>query len=167
MDNAENNRTAMVHLEGLFVDRDLTYDAMQGRIRCFPHVINICTGHTCSGFKKVPLSDLECVLTIPPTESINKSAYLNAVAKDPLQRAREAVRIIRASGQRRDAFAETITFGNQKGWFRSPPIKVPANELLRDVPTRWDSVYFMLNRLRSLRPVSSLACCSSDITLNL
>jgi hypothetical protein len=26
--------------------------------------------------------------------------------------------------------------------------------LLRDIPTRWDSIYFMIRRLRQMRPVS-------------
>ena len=50
---------------------------------------------------------------------------------------------------------ETIKSGNQKGWHKSPPAKVPENELLCDVPTCWDSVYLMLNRLRVLRLVST------------
>ncbi|KAH7904066.1 hypothetical protein BJ138DRAFT_984604, partial [Hygrophoropsis aurantiaca] len=29
--------------------------------------------------------------------------------------------------------------------------KLPELELLRDVETRWDSIYFMINRLRALR----------------
>jgi hypothetical protein len=59
---------------------------------------------------------------------------------------------------RRDAFDDLITNGNAKGWFRQgqPPrvVQVPHLQLLRDVQTRWDSVYHMLKRLRIMRPVS-------------
>jgi hypothetical protein len=37
----------------------------------------------------------------------------------------------------------------------SVPIEVPEVQLLRDVKTRWDSVYHMLTRLIDLRQVSS------------
>jgi hypothetical protein len=36
-------------------------------------------------------------------------------------------------------------------------VQVPELQPLRDVKTRWDSVYMMLQRLRQLRPVSRLA----------
>jgi hypothetical protein len=94
-------------------------------------------------------------LTDPPSDTVDKSAYRGAVANDLLRRAREVISMIRASGRRRDAFMETIKSGNRKGWYKSPLAKVPENELLRDVSTRWDSVYFMLNRLRALRLVST------------
>ena len=34
------------------------------------------------------------------------------------------------------------------------PVQVQHLQLLRDVKTRWDSVYYMIRRLRLLRPVS-------------
>jgi hypothetical protein len=36
-------------------------------------------------------------------------------------------------------------------------VQVPELQPLRDVKTRWDSVYLMLRRLRQLRPVSHFA----------
>jgi hypothetical protein len=51
-----------------------------------------------------------------------------------------------------------IENGNKSGWFRDPRtsavIKVPDLELLRDVKTRWDSTFAMIERLMRLRPVS-------------
>jgi hypothetical protein len=60
------------------------------------------------------------------------------------------VRVLRSSSSRRDAFDQHIRDGNEKGWF-----DVGQLQLLRDVKTRWDSVYYMLRRLRELQPV----CC--------
>ncbi|KAJ8579537.1 hypothetical protein M405DRAFT_712174, partial [Rhizopogon salebrosus TDB-379] len=69
------------------------------------------------------------------------------------------VRVIHLSGQRHDAFQELISTGNAKHWFkvkkgpRSIEVQLEQLQLLRDVRTRWDSVYYMLRRLRELRPV--------------
>ena len=60
--------------------------------------------------------------------------------------------------------------GNNKQWFtttdeagNSIPDTLPCLELLRDVKTRWDSVYLMLHRLRELRQVGS----SQDLRLEI
>ena len=67
------------------------------------------------------------------------------------------IREIHASGQRREAFNLHIKKGLKEGWFTDsdgkPITEVGARELLRDVPTRWDSTFLMLERARSLRPV--------------
>jgi hypothetical protein len=67
--------------------------------------------------------------------------------------------MLRSSGQRRDSFEQLIRDGNNNGWFGET---VEQLQLLRDVKTRWDSVYFMLRRLRELRLVRylSLFTCS-------
>lgn len=81
----------------------------------------------------------------------------------PLDRARTLVTTIRKSGKRRDGLQQAIIEGNNNGYFRKPsPIpgqepvafRLPLVQLLRDVPTRWDSTYYMLERLQILRPVS-------------
>ena len=87
---------------------------------------------------------------------------LKGILRDPLGRARKVVRLLRSSGQRREGFQSFIERGNQSDLFSSTDrdkigttVKVPQLELLRDVKTRWDSVYLMLERLQRLRPVSS------------
>ena len=84
------------------------------------------------------------------------------IERDPLKRARDLVRLFRSSGQRREGFQTYIREGNERSWF-PPKINedgtcstdlLPQLQLLRDVKTRWDSVYMMLRCLRELRPVS-------------
>ena len=71
---------------------------------------------------------------------------------DPLGRLRAFTKAIRASGQRRDAFKRNVAHGIAEQLFVLPP-GAENWELLRDVPTRWDSTYKMLDRARALRPV--------------
>src|SRR5258707_4739340 len=69
---------------------------------------------------------------------------------DPIKRAHRIVRIVRSSDQRKQVFKNVISTGNNSGWFRShnnEVIKLPNLELLRDVKTRWDSVYRMIEGL--------------------
>src|SRR5277367_4633048 len=62
----------------------------------------------------------------------------------------------------RNPCSSLITNGNSKGWFKAgQPLKIvqlKRLQLLRDVWTRWDSEYYMLNRLCELRPVSTYLC---------
>ncbi|KAG1782087.1 ribonuclease H-like domain-containing protein [Suillus placidus] len=53
-----------------------------------------------------------------------------------------------------DRFRDCILRGNEEGWFRDDNgdlIQLPVVELLLDEPTRWDSVYVLINRLRTLQ----------------
>jgi hypothetical protein len=88
--------------------------------------------------------------------------WFAGIKRDPVKRARKVIRILRSSDQRREGFRAFIQDGNQRGWFmakdddgRCAPVQVPELQPLRDVKTRWDSVYMMLERLRQLRPVCS------------
>jgi hypothetical protein len=84
-------------------------------------------------------------------------AWYIGLKRDPIKRARRIVRIVRSSDQRKQAFKKVINTGNHSGWFRSHDnevIELPDLELLRDVKTRWDLVYCMIERLLVLRPVS-------------
>lgn len=116
-------------------DRDIPFDATDRRIMCYAHVINLSSGRV--------IRAVDCEDT--PLES------------NPIGLGREVVRAIRASGQRREAFDDTITAGNQKNWFKTgqppEPVKIQHLQLLRDVRSRWDSVYSLLKRLRVMRPV--------------
>jgi hypothetical protein len=79
----------------------------------------------------------------------------NSTTPNVIALVRAIVRVIRASGLRRDAFNEVIKNGNERGWFKVDDrvVKLDQLQLLRDVETRWDSVFHMLARLRDLRPV--------------
>jgi hypothetical protein len=146
MDNASNNETMMQYLETKLRGREIAFDARDRRIMCFAHVVDLCSGRVVSAASG-------------PVDEGNdhSSSDDDTDISNPIALARAAVRAIRGSGLRRDEFDEVIKNGNDKGWFKQgrPPktVKVERRQLLRDVRTRWDSVYRMLNRLREMRPV--------------
>jgi hypothetical protein len=155
LDNAANNQTSMKELSRLLEERQINYDPIENRIPCFPHVINICVKHIVDDYTTADFSCVEDKWDVCG-QNINKKEYVGAITGKALERARNVVRSIRASNQRRGNFRDTIVIGNEKGWFqgnKGEPIKLPTVELLLDEPTRWDSVYVMLNRLRNLRQV--------------
>ena len=132
-------------------DREIAFDAVDRKIMCFAHVVDLSSkqvtraaGNTVGGGgDDSSQSDDETALS------------------DPIACGRNVVQVIRGSGTRRDAFDEVIKNGNDRGWFKvgAPPerplvvVKIKSLQLLRDVRTRWDSIYLMLNRLREMRPV--------------
>ena len=148
LDNASNNATMMESLEARFRSRDIVFDAKDNRIRCFAHVINLCSGRVVDA-----ASD-----GIQGTDGYSSSSSSDIpIPSNPIARARMAVQAIRGSGSHRDAFQQIIVKGNANGLFKEGeppvPVQVPVRQLLQDVRTRWDSVYLMLRRLRDLRPV--------------
>jgi hypothetical protein len=136
LDNAANNKTMMAALERMLDKQDIDFKATDCQVMCFAHIINLCSGRVLRAAGDVD----------------GEASELNALGL-----ARGAIRVIRVSGKRRDAFTDVVRHGNAKGWFKSgtPPkiVLVKELELLRDVRSRWDSVYFMVNRLREMRPV--------------
>jgi hypothetical protein len=134
----------------LLAAQNIDFDPIDRRIMCFPHVINICCQHVISTFTNVELSESTEEFSadeVPDRPQLQ--TFEQAVSRDPIALGRNIVRTFRSSGQRRDSFMEAIRDGNAKGYF-----KVKELQLLRDVKTRWDSVYLMLQRLRELQPVS-------------
>ncbi len=115
-------------------DRDIEFDAVDRRIMCFAHIVDLCSGRV--------------------VNAIDDESASNPIGLAP---SRGAVRAIRGSGLRRDAFHEVVKNGNAKGWFKAgdPPktIKLKALQLLRDMCVRWDSVYLMVHRPGVMRPV--------------
>jgi hypothetical protein len=84
------------------------------------------------------------------------------IKRDPLKRACKVIHLLCSLDTHKTAFREHIQAGNERGWFtvnveKSKSVKVtaPKVQLLRDVKTRWDLVYLMLQRLRALWLVSS------------
>jgi len=84
----------MEALEKLLHECDIAFNAVDRQIMCFAHIINLCSGRV-----------------------INVINDNGESTSDPIGLARGAVRSIRASGLRRDAFNEVIQNGNTKGWF--------------------------------------------------
>ena len=126
---------------------------------CFPHVINICCQHVIAAFTNPALaSSFDEFIAERPLGPANQQTFEEAVTRDPVALGRNTVRALRSSGQRRDSFDDIVRDGNEKGWFQvgTPPVPVqlPSRQLLRDVVTRWDSVYYMITRLCEMHPVS-------------
>jgi hypothetical protein len=148
----------MEELAKLLQAREIDFDAQDRRIMCFPQVINICCQHVIADFTNVALTDAagEFVST-HPRGLPDQQMFEEAVKRDPVALGRNIVRVLRNSGQRRDLFDDIVRDGNDKGWFRAgtppKPVKLPSVQLLRDVVTRWDSIYYMVRRLRDMRPV--------------
>ena len=152
----------MQELEIMFRKREVDFDATDRHIMCYAHIVNLSSGRVIEGATGVDAADHDedwCSPLPPPPNSPNEQSYADAVARDPIALGRNVVRVIRASGKRREAFNEVIQNGNTRGWFvvgespKQSTITIKPKELLRDVVTRWDSVYHMLNRLREMRPV--------------
>lgn len=147
-------------------------------VRCYAHIINIVSLHIISTFTSSDYespspddydsddSDADDGNTADgrananqvgdlayKTEAIEWSAGLK---RDPLNRARNVIRILRSLGDHRQEFEKFIIAGNKEGWFfkyvdgERTVATVEKLQPLRDVKTRWDSVYMMLNRLRAL-----------------
>jgi hypothetical protein len=149
----------MESLEKLLQDeQEFTFDAIEHRIRCFPHIVNICVQHmieryTSADFSNVPDS------WIQGSNLVRKAEYLEALLRDPVECSRDTVRSVQSSGQRRKNFRTTIENGNANGSFADATnvvIKLPTQQLLRDMKTCWDSTYFMIKRVHVLRQVSQL-----------
>jgi hypothetical protein len=161
VDNASSNDMTMREVERHLHERDINFDVADRKVMCFGHVIDLSSGRVIDAFTNTrQLADENEDWSAPPAPNVpSRQTYEEAVARDPVAIGRTVVRVIRASGLRRDAFDDVITNGNAKGWFKcgNDIITVKQVQLLQDVRTRWDSVYHMLNRLRVSQPVRLMA----------
>ena len=134
---------------------NIPFDAEDRRIMCYGHIVDLSSGWVIDGLTGAAedLQDWDG----PALLDAGSQSYEEARARNPVALARTVVRAIRGSGLRRDAFDKVVVNGNAKGWFKEGGniVKLKRLQLLRDVRTRWDSVYYMLNRLREMRQV----CC--------
>jgi hypothetical protein len=148
----------MQELGILLNSQDISFDAEDRHIMCFPHVINICCQHIIKEFTNIELVDIEETQPINLPNLTNTASYKDAVKHNPVACGQNVVCILWSSGQRCDAFDDIIKDSNAKGWFciGNPPkvIQLRPLQLLCDVKTQWDSMYFMIRRLRELHPVS-------------
>lgn len=126
---------------------------------CFAHVINIACQHVIDEMTDNKHPDMNTDDSDSELSTDSLVTHQRERERHPIALGRAIVQALRSSGKRRDDFDDLISNGNAKGWFQvgDPPIivRVPPLQLLRDVKTRWDSVYYMIRRLLELRPVSS------------
>lgn len=149
----------MEELAKLLQSRDIDFDPLDRRIMCFPHIINICVQHVIANFTNIELAEAAAeFVSALPLGLPDRQTFEEAVQRDPVALGRNIVRVLQNSGQRRDLFDDIVRDGNDKEWFQvgDPPVTVelPLVQLLRDIITRWDTVYYMVRRLREMRPVS-------------
>ena len=138
---------------------DVEFNSIKHRIRCFAHILNICSSHVAALF-----SDNESfVKLIAGLDDPKAQQWSKGLKGNPLERARRLVCFLRSSGQHKRSLQEYIQTGNKNKLFSLEDdggthvtVELPQLELVRDVETRWDSTYLMLDRLRALRPVSCL-----------
>ena len=173
LDNASNNNTAMQKFTGLLKSHGITsdFDANDCRIMCLPHILNICSKHVVEKYMSADF------LSVPSGAwvdlhgaAINKSLYVNAVKKDPIKHGRDIVRAVRASSLHCQAYQTTIIHSNaMKVWFdeEGERTELPLLELLRDVKSCWDSIYFMINCLRVTQQVRALIIINKTCSLTI
>jgi hypothetical protein len=138
LDNAENNMTFKKALQHeLVVNRDIAFDYLDNRIRCFPHIINLCALRAVESLEGKPRARVD------GEESDDDP-------RNPITKCRSFVRAVRASGARREQFLKTIQLVNSMD-----KLQLRELELLQDCKTRWDSTYKMVDRFLKLRPVST------------
>ena len=75
--------------------RDIEFDALDRKVMCFPHVVNLSSGRVIEGLTKVLDDDPED--WEPPAIISTNQSYADAVARDPIALGRAVVRAIRAS----------------------------------------------------------------------
>ena len=150
MDNASNNNTMMREISSLLSEREIVFDAVDLRVMCYAHVVDLASGRVIKKSRE-SAGDSD-------SDSDSDSDLDDTHSRDPITLGRNVVRVIRASNARRDSFDAVIVNGNSKHLFKQgqppKPVTLEKLQLLRMVPTRWDSVYYMLRRLRELKPVS-------------
>jgi hypothetical protein len=137
----------MTHLSILLKSRGIDFDARDRQVICYAHCID--------------LASKAAIGTLPNEDTLQDDDVddEDVLHRHPITLARAVVRAIRGSNLRREEFNEVITQGNSKGRFKSVDgevITVRPLQLLRDVRTRWDSCYRMLERLQGLRPVCAV-----------
>jgi hypothetical protein len=151
VDNASSNETMMQELAKILNERDIQFDAADRKIMCYGHIVDLSSGRVIDKLA----NDSELENSNLGTDNSNED-HVPIQRKVLVAHARSVVRAIRSSGMRRDTFRDVIKNGNANKWFTDSEgsvVMLKELELLRDVRTRWDSVYQMLSRLRELRPV--------------
>jgi hypothetical protein len=159
MDNANVNNSIAKNLQIELVKRDIPFVAKERCIMCMPHVVSICSQCMVKSASTTQYSDDQ--------DEYDSAVDIIGDCRDVIALTCKTVRAIRASGQRIEKFMDEIRYLNEKGLvrdIRGEKLHIPELQLLRDVQMRWDSVWSMINRFITLRPVSSRTCVYHSIS---
>lgn len=158
-------------------DTSVNFDHKVNCVCCFAHIINICSSHLImamshpssqqpsydfygsdsddesGGAGNVDSKDSKDDSN-PFTVSRKSHPWDKGIKMNPLLHAHKLVHFLQASDQRKTFLQSVIKDGNEQSWFHRKDNegnnvsgKLPQLQLLKDVKTRWDSVFLMLNRL--------------------
>ncbi|KAJ4496040.1 hypothetical protein C8J55DRAFT_413443 [Lentinula edodes] len=168
----------MKELEKLFQAKDpkIKFSHNGNRVRCFPHVINIsvktglsvltCLSPILDGSKDNDGITANELSTPDISNNLaSTSEYREALGKDLISTVRQLVNTCRASGNRRDDFRDIVInmqselqaqkamrSGNLSENLEKDDVLERVVVLLRDVDTRWSSIFFMVDRFLELYP---------------
>jgi len=128
---------------------------------CFPHVINIAVKTGLKYLMEIDDRDPEAVGSDEPFLLVSDALlddpeYLEILENDIVGEAQNQVTTCRASGQRRENFKRVIEQGNKDGGWGEPAEELAPIQLLKDVDTRWSSIFQMIDRLMELYLVSQI-----------
>ncbi|KIK22292.1 hypothetical protein PISMIDRAFT_102707, partial [Pisolithus microcarpus 441] len=86
LDNAHNNDTTMRELSRLLTLHGIDFDLVDHHIICFPHVLNICSGHVTDEYMAVDFTSISEAWVDPldGNKVIDKDAYIEALQCDPI-----------------------------------------------------------------------------------
>ncbi|KAF9021837.1 hypothetical protein BDZ89DRAFT_957146 [Hymenopellis radicata] len=160
----------MAAIQRILSARGIDFDKDMNRVRCFPHCINLAVKAGLSYMTVIKSDDEELDgYDLELDERLDNLTadidYLFELEDDVVGKVRKLVNACRASGGRRDKLAETIREGNEKEWWRDDKNQAHTMRvlaLLRDVDTRWSSVYYMVDRLLYLYPAVERTANASD-----
>src|SRR5229473_2854757 len=145
MDNMSNNKTMMEELGVSLTGQEIPFDPSNHYIMCFAHIIDLSSGQVICKVegKQNDKDDFDFDNDDDDTNLSN-----------PIGAAHAIVRSIRVLGTCRKAFDSIIKSSNKEGWFKDTQsfeeTKIKHVQLIRDLWTRWDSVYHMLKRIHDM-----------------
>ena len=164
MDNADNNNKMTKFLEKLLTKQDIKFNHQDWHIWCLSHILNICSGHVLDALTdKSIIAIASSCFSAPPEDLDNRQTYRKALKSDPISLGCNIVNILCASRQQHDQFEDYIREGNKAGYWNTEDengipstgkkVEIIVLQLLCNMKTQWDSVYYMICHLCYLQQV--------------
>ncbi|KIK77783.1 hypothetical protein PAXRUDRAFT_165752, partial [Paxillus rubicundulus Ve08.2h10] len=83
LENADNNDTLMLKLQKLLAECDIQFHHQDHHIHCFPHILNICSGHVSEKMMEISLTKVaEIWVSVLPQDLSNHQTYKEALPID-------------------------------------------------------------------------------------